>query len=54
MNAVRETIDAREKGNIKRRDFMDLLIQLKNKGKIEDVDSKTSEPQENQNSEGQF
>lgn len=31
MNVVRETVDMREKNNISRNDFMDLLIKLKNK-----------------------
>lgn len=30
MNAVKETVDYREKNNVKRKDFMDLLINLKN------------------------
>lgn len=31
-------MDYREQNNIKRNDFLQLLIQLKNKGQIEDVD----------------
>ncbi|KAK6635098.1 hypothetical protein RUM44_000347 [Polyplax serrata] len=38
INAVKDTMDHREANNIKRNDFMDLLIQLKAKGKIDDVD----------------
>lgn len=40
MNAVKETVDYREKNKTQRNDFMQLLIELKNKGKIEDADSK--------------
>lgn len=31
-------MDYREKNDVKRNDFMQLLIQLKNKGQLEDVD----------------
>lgn len=39
---VGDTITYREANGIKRNDFLDLLIQLKNKGSIED-DLKTNE-----------
>ncbi|XP_067005220.2 probable cytochrome P450 6a13 [Anabrus simplex] len=38
LNAVKETVQYREKHNIKRDDFMHLLIQLKNKGNLVDDD----------------
>ena len=42
--AVRETVEYREKNNYNRNDFMQLLIQLKNKGKIHhDDDEKPAE-----------
>ncbi|GAB0087597.1 Cytochrome P450 [Sergentomyia squamirostris] len=36
MNVLRESIEYREKNNIKRNDFLHLLIQIKNTGKLED------------------
>jgi len=36
MGVVNDTITYREKKNVVRNDFMQLLIQLKNKGKVED------------------
>lgn len=35
-NMVNETVEYREKNNVKRNDFMQLLIQLKNKGLLDD------------------
>lgn len=35
MNAVKQTVEYREKNDISRNDFMHLLIQLKNNGAIE-------------------
>lgn len=35
MNMLRETVDYREKNNVKRNDFLQLLIQLKNKGVLD-------------------
>lgn len=40
LNIVKETIYFRESKGVERNDFMQLLIQLKNKGTIEDVDVK--------------
>ncbi|CAD7079504.1 unnamed protein product [Hermetia illucens] len=39
LNTVRETIDYREKNNVKRNDFMNFLIQLKNGESIDDESS---------------
>lgn len=36
MNVVKDTVEYREKNNIDRKDFMQLLIQLKNKGRLVD------------------
>jgi cytochrome P450 family 6 len=47
MGAVKDVIDYREKNNVVRNDFMQLLIQLKNKGKIEaDGDIKSEHVQD--------
>lgn len=35
LGAIKNTIEVREKNNIKRNDFMNMLIELKNNGKIE-------------------
>jgi cytochrome P450 family 6 len=45
-NLVQETVEYRDKNNVKRNDFLQLLIQLKNKGSLDD-EQKT----ENQNNE---
>ena len=42
VGAVRDTIDYRVKNEVKRNDFLQLLIQLMNKGFIEDVDTVTT------------
>ncbi|CAD7079486.1 unnamed protein product [Hermetia illucens] len=39
LNTVRETIDYREKNNVKRNDFMNFLIQMKNGQSIDDESS---------------
>jgi cytochrome P450 family 6 len=36
MKILRETVDYRESNNVQRNDFLNLLIQLKNKGYVED------------------
>ncbi|GLG95811.1 Cytochrome P450 9c1 [Gryllus bimaculatus] len=41
MKAVLDTVEYREKNNVKRNDFLQLLIELKNKGKIEDEEHET-------------
>lgn len=38
---IRETIEYREKNNVSRKDFIHLLLQLKNKGRVTDDDSFT-------------
>lgn len=43
LRVVKETIEHREKHGIKRKDFMDLLIQLKNKGYVEDPDAEDTD-----------
>lgn len=40
MKIVKDVVEYREKNNVKRNDFMDLLLQLKNEGEL--VDEKTS------------
>jgi cytochrome P450 family 6 len=40
LNAVKQTVEYREKNNISRNDFMHLLIQLKNNGVIEGESTK--------------
>lgn len=41
MKVVRDVVEYREKNNVKRNDFMDLLLQLKNDGELKD-DNETS------------
>lgn len=43
LGTIRETWDYREKNNVKRNDVMQLLMQLKNKGYVDDVDSPNKE-----------
>ncbi|XP_050069632.1 probable cytochrome P450 6a14 isoform X2 [Anopheles maculipalpis] len=38
MKIVRDTVNYRETNNVKRNDFMNLLLQIKNKGKLDDSD----------------
>lgn len=38
INLVRDTMEFRKTNGVERKDFMQLLIELKEKGKIEDVD----------------
>jgi len=45
-NMVQETVEYREKNNVKGNDFLQLLIQLKNKGLLDD-----EEKTEDQNNE---
>lgn len=45
INAVKETMDFRKANNVERNDFMQLLIELKEKGKILDVDKDEREPE---------
>lgn len=46
LNIVKETMEFRELNNVKRNDFMDLLIQLKNKGRLDDVDNSSKNESE--------
>ncbi|XP_045460602.1 probable cytochrome P450 6a14 [Harmonia axyridis] len=43
MNLVKDTVEYREKNNVKRKDFMQLLIQLKNEGKLVDDEKMEAE-----------
>ncbi|XP_023022392.2 probable cytochrome P450 6a23 [Leptinotarsa decemlineata] len=51
MNMVRKTVDYREKNNIYRKDFMHLLLQLKNRGKVTDDANITKEEEKNKGSD---
>ncbi|XP_067005237.2 probable cytochrome P450 6a13 [Anabrus simplex] len=46
LNAVKETVEYREKNNIIRNDFMNLLLQLKHKGEVEGDQDTTKEREE--------
>jgi len=51
-NMVQETVEYREKNNVKRNDFLQLLIQLKNKGLLEDEEKTEDQSNEtNKNTE---
>ncbi|XP_035774129.1 probable cytochrome P450 6a14 isoform X3 [Anopheles albimanus] len=39
LGIVRETVEYREKNNVKRNDFMNLLLQIKNKGRLDENDN---------------
>lgn len=41
LKSIKETVEYREKNNIQRNDFMNLLIQIKNHGKIDDDKGQT-------------
>lgn len=43
MNVVRGTVDQREKNNVMRSDFLQLLMQLKNKGTVEDHEEESQD-----------
>lgn len=43
MNLVRQTVEYRENNNVSRKDFLELLIQLKNKGYVEDTNGEKGE-----------
>jgi cytochrome P450 family 6 len=43
MKTVKEVMDFRETNNVSRNDFMQLLIELKNKGKVQDDEPANSE-----------
>jgi cytochrome P450 family 6 len=55
---VQETVDYREKNNVKRNDFLQLLIQLKNKGVLDDEhkseDQNDGRNKNNETSEGTY
>ncbi|CAH1400038.1 unnamed protein product [Nezara viridula] len=42
-NLVKKTVEQREENNIRRKDFLDLLIQLKNKGTLDDEKGEESQ-----------
>jgi len=46
MDVISETIEYRKKNNVERKDFLQLLIQLKEKGYIEDPDKPDEKPED--------
>ena len=42
LNIVKDVVEYREKNNVKRNDFMDLLLQLKNNGELVDETNKSN------------
>jgi len=46
LNLVKDVVGERERTKVERKDFMQLLIELKNKGRIEDADTKYTESSE--------
>jgi cytochrome P450 family 6 len=57
-NVVQETVEYREKNNVKRNDFLQLLIKLKNKGLLDDeleIEDQNNETNKNtKNNEGTY
>lgn len=43
LKIVKEVVEFREANNVKRHDFMDLLLQLKNVGELDDAEKKSGE-----------
>ncbi|XP_053670570.1 probable cytochrome P450 6a14 [Anopheles nili] len=41
LQVVRDTVEYREKNNVQRNDFMNLLLQIKNKGRLDDQDGES-------------
>ncbi|XP_074025901.1 probable cytochrome P450 6a23 [Leptinotarsa decemlineata] len=51
MNVVRKTVEYREENNVYRKDFMHLLLQLKNRSKVSDDANITKEEDKNKGSD---